>query len=301
MTELRILSQQGDPELARVFVASLADGAHVEMVESVQPPVPRSQKWVLIVSTLRGCPYGCAMCDAGDHYRGPLAASEILAQIDHLIVERFPDRSVPIPKLKVQFARMGEPALNDAVLAVLRRLPARYRAPGLMPCISTVAPRGRRAFFEELLHIKEELYPGRFQLQFSVHTTDDDARRRLIPARTWGLADMAAYGARFVGPGDRKVTLGFAPARGMPLEPERLAALFSADAFVVKLTPINPTASAERAELVGMVDPHDPVACEELADRFRRVGFETLVSIGELRENQIGSNCGMFVGRARLS
>jgi len=34
------------------------------------------------------------------------------------------------------------------------------------------------------LRIKSDLYPGgRFQMQFSVHTTDEEARRKLVPVK----------------------------------------------------------------------------------------------------------------------
>jgi 23S rRNA (adenine2503-C2)-methyltransferase len=285
-----------DQDVASVFVATLADGSEVELVESRQPPIPREEKWVLIVSTLRGCPYACAFCDAGGNYAGRLSADEILEQIDYLITRRYPDRIVPVPKLKIQLARMGEPALNDAVLEVLERLPGHLEAPGLMPSLSTIAPRGREPFFERLLAIKNELYSGgRFQMQISVHTTDDSARAELNSAKTWDLDQIGAYCTRFCSPGDRKVTLNFATPEGFPLEPERLAAACQPDSCLVKLTPINPTRSARARGLVGVIDPAEPAACEAIADRFRAVGFDTLVSVGELRENDIGSNCGMLV------
>lgn len=295
---LDIVETHGNDRLARVFVARLDGGACIEFVESVQPPVPREEKWVLIVSTLQGCPVACPICDAGGRFHGRLSADNILAQIDFLITRRFPDRVVPVPKLKIQLARMGDPAFNDAVLTVLRRLPERFVAPGLMPCVSTVAPRGCDRFFEELLHIKHELYSGgRFQLQFSVHSSDEQARSVLIPTRRWGLHEIAAYGARFWSPGDRKVTLNFAPARGFPLDAAVLANVFSPDTFLVKLTPINETDASLRHGLRGLIDPTDPGGCEAVAGRFREAGFETLLSIGELEENDIGSNCGMYVSR----
>jgi 23S rRNA (adenine2503-C2)-methyltransferase len=266
---LKLLYSKGDDNLARVFVAEVAGGARIEFVESVQPPIPRDEKWVLIVSTLKGCPIDCPMCDAGGRFAGKLTAEEIHAQIDFLIRRRFPDGGVPTPKLKVQFARMGDPALNDAVLDVLTQMPQRFRAPGLIACISTIAPAGREDFFKRLLQIKNRFYSqGRFQLQFSVHSTDARDRRQLVPAHTWSLAQMADYGRRF--------------------PPEQ---------FLVKLTPINPTFAARRAQLVGLIDPGDPQGCREVAERFRRYGYETLVSIGALEENAIGSNCGMYVTR----
>ncbi len=249
---------------------------------------------MLIVSTLRGCPVSCPICDAGGEYLGKLSAEEILEQIDFLVRRRFPGGAVPVPKFKIQFARMGDPAFNDEVLEVLRRLPLGHDAPGLMPCISTIAPLGRDRFFDELIHIKNALYPdGRFQMQFSIHTTCESARRRLIPAPVWSFDEIAAYGARFFANGDRKPVLNFAPARGLPLDPARLADRFPHDLFAVKLTPINPTAAAARAGLVGLMDPADETACERTAERFRKAGFETILSIGEPGENVVGSNCGM--------
>ena len=297
---LEVVKVTGRDDLAQVFVARTKDGSLIEFVESVQPPVPRDKKWVLIVSTLKGCPVRCPICDAGSHYRGKLSTTEILAQIEHLVRRRYPDGVVPIPKLKVQFARMGEPALNDAVLEVLRLLPQRLRAPGLMPCVSTVAPRGRESFFEELLAIKQEWYPGgRFQMQFSLHASDETTRRALVPIDTWSFTEMAAFGRRFFAPGDRRVTLNFAAGTTTALDAGAIAREFDPRYFAIKLTPINPTAAARRAKLLGRIDPDDPTGNERLADSFRALGFETIVSIGELEENAIGSNCGMLAESSR--
>jgi 23S rRNA (adenine2503-C2)-methyltransferase len=40
---------------------------------------------------------------------------------------------------------------------------------------------------------------------------------------------------------------------------------------------------------------------EELISAFRREGFEVILSIGELEENRIGSNCGQYIQRALRS
>jgi len=298
---LTIRSRHGREELALVYVAETSTGSLVEFAEALQPPLIRDDKWVLIVSTLRGCPVACPICDAGGHYQGKLASGEILDQIDYMVTLRYPDRFVKSRKLKIQFARMGDPAFNDAVIDVLRRLPLVYDAPGLMPCISTVAPAGRDDFFEKLLEVKQGLYPGRFQMQFSLHTTDEEARKCLVPTQTWSFAQMAAWGQRFHLEGERKIALNFAPARGkgIPLDAQALAETFSPEHFAVKLTPINPTAAAIRNALRGVIDPCDPGAAQQVADRFRSAGFDTILSIGEPEENLIGSNCGMYVQRTR--
>ena len=65
---MKILAKTGTEDVAIVYIAEMDNGRLVEFVESVQPPIPREKKWVLIVSTLYGCPVGCRFCDAGEYY-----------------------------------------------------------------------------------------------------------------------------------------------------------------------------------------------------------------------------------------
>ncbi|WP_373419041.1 radical SAM protein [Thermosipho africanus] len=206
---MKILEKFGKEEIAYVYLGETSRGNLVEFVESIQPPIPRDEKWVLIVSTLNGCPVQCMMCDAGGFYKGKLTKEEILEQILYLVNTRY-SKKVPVKKFKIQFARMGEPALNNEVLEVLKELPEILDAPGLLPSISTVAPIGTDDFFEELYEIKEKFYRSRFQLQFSIHSTDEKQRDKIIPIKKWNFEKIALYGEKFVREGDRKVTLNFA-------------------------------------------------------------------------------------------
>ncbi|NLK25517.1 MAG: radical SAM protein [Euryarchaeota archaeon] len=300
---MKILAKYGNDELARVWVAQMRDDCRsvVEFVESIQPPIPREEKWVLIISSMFGCPIGCAMCDAGGGYAGLLTKEDILAQIDTLVSHRYPDRKVPCSKFKIQFARMGEPTLNPAVLEALRLLPSIYDAPGLLISLSTVAPARAEKFFDELIEIKETLYrAGQFQLQFSIHTTDLEKRREIIPTKTWTFDQMAAFGERFCCPaeGDRKVTLNFAPMSGCPIDPSVIRESFDPDRFLIKLTPLNPTLRSSEGGWRSIIDPNSPQSGRTLIDEFTREGFDVILSIGEVEENKIGSNCGQFIQRA---
>ncbi|MFQ6106209.1 MAG: radical SAM protein [Thermoplasmata archaeon] len=299
---MKILGEFGKEDLAKVYVASMreGDGYLVEFVESLQPPIPRERKWVLIISSSFGCPVNCMMCDAGGHYMGKLTTDEILQQIDHIVRRRFPEGRVPIPKFKVQFARMGEPSLNPNVLDALKALSEAYDAPGLMPCVSTLAPIGGSAFFEQLIDIKDTHYSGgRFQLQFSVHTTDESKRDELMPVRKWGLREISEYGERYYRNGDRKITLNFAMTQGYPVDPEVIAEHFDTAKFFIKITPLNPTSKVKQTKLESVVDPHNEHSIRQIMDSFLDLGFDTLLSIGELEENSIGSNCGQFVSCIR--
>jgi 23S rRNA (adenine2503-C2)-methyltransferase len=269
----------------------------IEFVESLQPPIPREQKWVLIVSTLFGCPIRCTICDAGGDYHGPIGRVHLHEQIDFMIHARFPDGRVPIPKFKIQFARMGEPTLNRDVLSVLRDLPRIYDAPGLMPCISTIAPHAGRAFLDELIDIKNAFYPaGRFQLQFSIHSTDESCRRSWMPGNIWTLQDVAYYGNRWHHPGDRKITLNFAVAVESVINPAVIADIFEPNRYAIKLTPVNPTLQAQVNGIQSWITPEN-IESFPLAAEFKKHKFKVIASYGQDEENRIGSNCGQFAAR----
>ena len=292
---MKIVASAGNPEVAMVYVVEFPNGL-VECVEAVQPPRSREEKWVLMISTLFGCPISCQMCDAGGHYRGKLTEPEMFNQIEYLIQQRYPNGFVPSEQFKIQFARMGEPALNMDVIDLLENLPGRINAPGLMPSVSTIAPHGTDKFFERLIEVKNQVYPtGRFQFQFSIHTTDPDLRDQIIPVKKWGFERIAKFGEDYHRTGDRKITLNFALAENSPVDAEELLRYFDPDRFLIKVTPLNPTYQAESTGLTSYVDPNNKVAVYPELEKIREAGYQVIISIGEQEENRIGSNCGQYV------
>jgi len=235
------------------------------------------------------------MCDAGGFYGGKLSKDEILAQIDYLVEKRYPGGHVDAAKFKVQFARMGEPSFNREVLKVLKELPGRFDAPGLMPCLSTVAPSGTEAFFEQLLEIKHRLYPERFQLQFSLHTTDEALRNRMIPVKKWDFERIARYGESFCAGSGRKIALNFALEQEAPVDSGALINHFDPERFLIKITPLNPTYRAAQSRQISYIDPHLPADHRGVIDDLKDRGFEVILSVGEADENYLGSNCGQLV------
>jgi len=289
---MKVVAKAGREDLAMVYIAEMKHGKLIEFVESIQPPIPREKKWVLIISTLYGCPVGCRFCDAGGNYEGKLSKKELISQIDFLVTNRFPDRKIPVEKFKIQFARMGEPSFNPNVLDVLECLHDIYDAPGLMPSISTIAPKGTDKFFRRLLEIKKRLYKDRFQLQFSIHTTDYGLRDWLIPIKKWDFEKIAEYGKAFYDKNGRKITLNFSLADKTPIDPNVLLKYFSPDIFLIKITPVNPTIQANKN---GLSSNLISKKWNEIVRTLRNAGYNVILSIGELEENQIGSNCGQYV------
>ncbi|MBI4063887.1 MAG: radical SAM protein, partial [Elusimicrobia bacterium] len=206
---MKIVDQKIFLGLASLHLAAMRDdpGLLVEFVDTLEPEVPKAEKWVLMVSTQFGCAVGCRMCDAGSlGYQGNLTAEEILDQVRYIFRANVNLDVKTHPKIKIHFARMGEPSLNPNVLIALRSLAKEFPYPGIVPSLSSVAPKtpATGSFFEELIDIKDEFFSqGRFQMQFSLHSTDERRRREIIPIKSWGLAEIASYGERFVKNGKR--------------------------------------------------------------------------------------------------
>jgi len=289
---MKVIAKTGRENIAVVYIGETEKGQMIEFVESLQPPKPRNDKWVLVLSTLFGCPVKCMFCDAGGLYKGKLSYNDMIDQINYMVLNRFPDKNIPVKKFKIQFSRMGEPSLNKNVLDVIENLPDIYNAPGLIPCISTIAPENRGRFFNRLLEIKKKKYKNNFQLQFSIHSTDDKTRDRLIPTKKWSLGKIAAYGKEFYNMNGRKISLNFALTKGVSVDSEILFKYFDPLIFLIKITPLNPTFQAKKNNLESaIVFEHK----NKTVNRLRTAGYDVILSIGELEENKIGSNCGQYI------
>jgi 23S rRNA (adenine2503-C2)-methyltransferase len=298
---LRILARQGNPDVAVVYVGELEGrpDSGLEFVDGLDPAVPRRDKWIINVSTQLGCPVGCLFCDAGGDFRGHLDVDEMMAQV-RFVASLHPGLEEICGKLKVHFSRMGEPALNDAVPDAILRLRREFPNPNAWCCLATTAPAGRDAWFRRLGQAKAAGWSGRFQLQFSVNSTDEAERLRLMPVRLWGLEDMARYGELWFTPGDRRIVLNFALADGLRFDVDRIRRFFDPAVFAVKLTPLNPTRRGREAGFVTVLrNEGGRAATDRACERLSRCGYDVVISVGDGREDLIGSNCGQAVGLYR--
>lgn len=294
---MKVMTKTGIPDLAEVYLAEFRGDPRLgaEFVDACgEAGGDRRNKWVIIISTQFGCPAGCLMCDAGGGYRGDLTAGEMICQIESVFAAHQDIDPGECRKLKIQFARMGEPALNDAVLKTIGWLGEGY--PECIPCVATLAPAGREDWFAGLLDLRGRF--REFQLQLSVNTTDPGVRDVLMPIDKLPLEWLAEYGREFHRTGRRKPLLNFALSDSIPLDPEDVARLFDPESFAVKLTPLNPTVNAANNELKSFGGEGDARELVELrAAQFEGLGYQVIRSVGDWEENRIGSNCGQLAAR----
>jgi 23S rRNA (adenine2503-C2)-methyltransferase len=199
---------------------------------------------------------------------GRISKEGMFWQLDYMISRRYPDSSVPVKQLKVHFTRMGEPSFNMAVLDVINEFEWYWQAPGFMPSISSIAPNGSEKFFEELLNIKnKKFFNGNFQLQFSIHTTDEKKRDAMMPVKKWSFEKMAAYGRNYKNKRDRKVTLSFAPSAENEIYIDKLKNIFDPAIFLIKLTPLNETGNVLKNNLSSVITGSNSPQAIRASDR----------------------------------
>jgi 23S rRNA (adenine2503-C2)-methyltransferase len=114
---MKVFAATKESNLATVYMADMGDGRLLEFVEACQPPFGRAERWILMISTLFGCPVKCLMCDAGGSYHETIGGrffrkwTTWCAWFPDGTYRRRSSRSV---------RRMGEPP-STAVLEVLER------------------------------------------------------------------------------------------------------------------------------------------------------------------------------------
>ena len=291
---INVISRFSIQSVATTYIAYLRGDKRkiIEFVESTPPPYrDRNKKWVIILSSQIGCKMGCKFCDATNYYFGNLDTEEILEQVDCVLERHRGIYPQSIQKFKIQFARMGEPSLNMNVIDSMLMIKKRFN--NFIPCVATIAPAGSQTFFERLLMIRNDFYD--FQLQFSINYTDSTIRNYAMPAKKMSLEWISDYIDRFHNRGKRRVVLNFAIDSTESVNPEIIRSIFDPDKVIVKLTPINPTQNAKRNRFAICED------FETIDNRLKKVsgklsdyGFESIISIGDMKENIVLSNCGQL-------
>lgn len=254
---------------------------------------PAEEKLVFIISTLYGCPVKCSFCDASLEYRGKISHGDLIRQYE-VLLERSesPDN---FKKFKIQFSRMGEPAYNRDVLEAIRTILDNNRYNPVIS-LSTIAPLYTDIFFQDLKILLGQ-YGSRhdFQIQFSIHSTDKQQRDLLIPAKKMSFMHLGKIGSALRQYMRRKITLNFALHSKSIIDADKLLAYFDPDIFILKFTPVNPTASSRMSNIDSTSDSNRWKAFTHIIEECSEAGYETIESIGDFRENAVHSNCGQYV------
>lgn len=191
----------------------------------------RTERWMIGVSCMSGCPVGCKFCATGQLPKWrPLSANEIVEQV-MFILEKNP-KYLPnnAKEFKINYTRMGEPFLNiEAVKKAIEIINEKF--PNVHHYISTIGIEG-----SDFSWIKDNI-----TLQISLHSFDEEHRNWLIPyKRKMAISELG----KICTSSRLKTTLNMTLVEEKDFDIESLKKYFDSENFFVKLSPINPNATS---------------------------------------------------------
>lgn len=216
--------------------------------------VPFNDKWLMTVSTQKGCVHSCKFCDVATlPFKGNLTKSQILQQVDYII------KATPYAKTqkaKIGFARMGEPAHNlNNVLGAIKELKTLYKQHEWLPCFNSILPKSTIEknngydVIDAVLDMKERHYNGFLHFQISCNTTNEIQRKQLFNgAEVLPIKDIIQY-IKKQKITTRTVTLNFIIMKGKELDIDKLLRWGLDDKFTIKLIPLNKTHNGDSNNL----------------------------------------------------
>lgn len=207
--------------------------------------------WQVTLSNQKGCPMKCTFCDCpGYGFHGNISLDEFKYQIESII------DNVGVTHTNlfiVDFMRMGEPTLNFNIIEFIefelkKSIESKVDAKKIYPTISTMLPKNAKEnvlkFLLEYTRIKNDVYGGEADLQFSINTTDELTRRKIFKNMSMSLAEISEIGKALPMPKGSKYALNFAVSKDTVIDLKLLDELFDKKKFLIKLTPIHLTFNA---------------------------------------------------------
>lgn len=261
-----------------------------------------SEKWVVTISTQYGCSMGCLFCDVPKVGPGCNCTYEDLKMQIVECLKLHPEVG-STKRLNVHYARMGEPTFNKNVLKVsyeLRNIIRPFIGRSLVhPVVSTMLPRNNKNLIEFLSEwvsdIKNTHFRGDAGLQFSINSTSDIQRNEMFSGSSLSLKEIAEIGDALEKPLGRKFALNFAVADEYEVDANKLSDLFDAKKFMVKITPIHITKSCVKNGIKTSGGYKVFESYRDTEEKLKRSGFDTLVFVPSLEEDESGITCGNAV------
>lgn len=277
---------------------------HKEVRETQDPHiiwkhlVPYEKKWLLTVSTQKGCTHNCKFCDVATlPFKGNLTQDEIINQVK--LILRCTPYVEKSNKVKIGFARMGEPAWNlDNVLSSITHLPhiSRHmdRDYKWLPCFNSILPRKVEDVIDRVIEVKEKYFDGFLHFQISCNSTDEYKRKELFGGGDVLTIEEIINKINTINITNRTITLNFIVMDGVEVSIDKLRKMnLNKDKFAVKLIPLNTTNNAKENSLKTFANYSNYEKLLSLKDEFEKMGVPVVVdAIAKCEES--GLCCGQL-------
>jgi adenine C2-methylase RlmN of 23S rRNA A2503 and tRNA A37 len=186
----------------------------------------RSERWMIGISCMSGCPVGCKFCATGQlkKYRN-LTAEEIVEQVEFIVSKNSEYDPLQAKEFKINYTRMGEPFLNiNEVRKAIQILNERY--PNVHHYISTIGVKN-----SDFSWIANNI-----TLQISLHSLDEKKRDWLIPfVRKLTIKELGQIRTK----SNQKTTINLTLVDINDFNIRKLNKYFDKEHFFIKLSPIN--------------------------------------------------------------
>lgn len=244
------------------------------------------ERTVICCSIQSGCPIGCTFCGTGKFFIRNLTMWEIIGQVE-AIMDTIDCAPKDIKKFQIMFMSMGEPMCNYSELeSSIKGLNARY--PNAQLLVSTSAPSVTYKFISRFIELSRNI--DKVGLQFSVHESTDENRKKLIPTDTCTLRQIASIGemwAAFVG---RKPFFNYCVHIGNNTkeDAERLANIFNPQIWETTLSVI-----CEKDESVSNSIDRQLEVIKDFSQEMTDKGFSLRI-FNPAGQDDIGGGCGQL-------
>lgn len=256
------------------------------------------EKFVVTISTQKGCPMNCMFCDCPKvGCKGNVSRDELAEEVVNCIKDSGCHYTA---RFNLHLARMGEPSFNEAVLDFvefdLRKVVEDYmNADVIHPVFTTMLPKNNRFLKERLLRwcrIKNDVYGGEAGLQLSINSTDEEQRDKLFRGMSLSLKEIAELASELPIPKGRKYTLNFPVTKDTVLDPKELSRLFDKNKWIVKITPIHETKEAVANGIMTDTGYYSYDVYEQFEKPLLAEGWQVIVFIPSKEEDEDRITCG---------
>lgn len=194
----------------------------------------RTQRWMIGVSCMSGCPVHCKFCATGKlkQWRN-LTGQEIFEQVKFILDKQTDWDPYKAKEFKINYTRMGEPFLNiDAVKEAIRLVDEYLPGLSVHHYISTIGIKG-----SDFSWVKDNI-----TLQVSLHSVDEARRDELIPLKNKMTIEELG---QIRTDSNLKITVNMTLVDIEDFDIEVLKKYFDPRYFFIKLSPINPNSISE--------------------------------------------------------
>jgi len=186
----------------------------------------RSERWMVGVSCMHGCPVRCGFCQTGAFKTCKnLTTKEVVDQFMFVLAQNAGISCKNSREFKINYTRMGEPFLNiDAIKGAINHIS--QLVPDTHHFVSTIGIRDSDFSW----------ITGNTTLQISLHSLDESRRNELIPFHNkMTIKELGQIRTR----SNLKTTVNLTLVDKKDFNISKLKEYFDPEYFFIKLSPIN--------------------------------------------------------------